>query len=136
MRSQGADTIDFELVPGKKKGHMSQEDIPCQTVTEGSTLLKWARNPIQPGKWPQKRDKHKPQSLFVPGSVSSVGLRQKEREGWRVFMASVYATPGLRLDGRLQTPGLSIHHFLMASDLLLKIHVVGFEEIIVAPEVC
>lgn len=93
------------------------------------------RNAIQPGlpgKWPQKRDKHKPQSLFVPGSVCSVGLRQNKRERWTVFMASVYATPGLRLDGRLQSPELSIHHFLMASDLLLKIHAVGFEEIIVA----
>lgn len=48
------------------------------------------------------------------------------------FMASVYATPGLWLDGRLQSPELSIHRFLMASDLLLKIHAVGFEEIIVA----
>lgn len=105
------------------RGQWSQKDIPGQIATEGSIPLWWIRSPIQrglPGKWPQSRDKHKPQSLFVPGSVSLVGLRQDSGEGWRVLTLSVYATPGLRLDGRLESPELSIRHFLMASDLFLK----------------
>lgn len=60
------------------KGQLSQKDLPRQTTTVGSIHLKWMRNPIArpPGKWPQRRGKHKP-----PGRVSSVGLRQNHEEG-------------------------------------------------------